>query len=225
MTPARFAKLRRVLATRQDSLTVLLDQVHKPHNVAAVVRTCDAVGISQVHAVSADRELARHHGISGGSRKWVRMHVHRALDAAVSALRAQDMQLVAAHPGPRCVDFRDIDYTRPTAVLLGAELWGVSEAGLAAADHHVRIPMVGMVASLNVSVAAAVILYEAQRQRADAGLYAPRSLDDPRMQARLFEWAYPRIAARCRAEGEPYPQLDADGAMLRAPGTRPGTGR
>jgi len=216
MTPERYRKLCRVLAHRQDTLSVLLDSVHKPHNIAAVVRTCDAVGVGRIHAVSSDPEFAHHHGISGGSRKWVETEVHADLDAAAAALRRDGMQIVAAHPGPECVDFRAVDYTRPTALLMGAERWGVSAPGLAQADRQVRIPMVGMVASLNVSVAAAVLLYEVQRQREAAGMYAPRELSSPALQARLFEWAYPRIAARCRREHRPYPPLRPDGSIAAA---------
>ncbi len=218
MTPRRYAKLKALLAARQPDLTVLLDHVHKAHNIAAVVRTCDAVGIGEVHVtVPEERRLERHHGISGGSRKWVRLHAHHRVDEMLETARQAGQQIVAAHPADNCVDFRNIDYTRPTALLMGAELWGVSDAGLAQADHHISIPMAGMVASLNVSVAAAVILYEAQRQREAAGHYA-RPFDECAHAATLFELAYPRLAVRFRAAGEAYPRLQVDGRL--PPGTQ-----
>jgi tRNA (guanosine-2'-O-)-methyltransferase len=97
---------------------------------------------------------------------------------------------------------------------MGAELHGVSPAGLARADEHVVIPMVGMVHSLNVSVATALILYEAQRQRALAGMYDRSRLDADAFRRVLFAWAYPLLAARLDAEGRAYPPLDEDGEIL-----------
>ncbi len=217
MTPERYGKLKALLARRQPDLTVLLDHVHKAHNIAAVVRTCDAVGIGTVHVTAPEGRLERHHGISGGSRKWVRIELHRRVEDMLAGARAAGLQIVAAHPGEACVDFRAIDYTRPTALLMGAELWGLSETGLALADRQVSIPMAGMVASLNVSVAAAVILYEAQRQRDAAGAYQ-RPFDEHLHADRLFELAYPRLATRFRSAGEPYPRLLPDGRL--PPGTQ-----
>ncbi|MCC5862353.1 MAG: tRNA (guanosine(18)-2'-O)-methyltransferase TrmH [Gammaproteobacteria bacterium] len=218
MTPQRYEKLKALLASRQPDLTVLLDHVHKAHNIAAVVRTCDAVGIGEVHVtVPEERRLDRHHGISGGSRKWVDVHTHSRVEDMLATARQAGQQIVAAHPGEHCVDFRSLDYTRPTALLMGAELWGVSTPGLAEADHHISIPMAGMVASLNVSVAAAVILYEAQRQREAAGRYA-RPFDPAAHADTLFELAYPRLAVRFRAAGKAYPRLRPDGRL--PPGTQ-----
>jgi tRNA (guanosine-2'-O-)-methyltransferase len=126
------------------------------------------------------------------------------------------MRVYAAHFSPQAVDFRDVDYTAPTVVLMGAELWGVSDAGADAADGHISVPMAGLVASLNVSVAAAVILFEAQRQREAAGFYDQPQLDPERYRRLLFEWLHPRLAARCRELGEAYPALDADGDPIRS---------
>lgn len=212
MTPQRYRRIRTMLANRQPDLTVLLDHVHKPHNIHAVLRTCDAVGIGEMHVTVRDGRLNPHDGIAGGSRKWVDMHLHAELPAMLRIARNAGMQIIAAHPGEGCVDFRAVDYTQPTALLMGAELWGISRSGLAAADQHISIPMAGMVASLNVSVAAAVILYEAQRQRQAAGMYGC-TRGDEHLRERLFELAYPRLAARCRSRGEAYPALREDGSL------------
>ena len=216
MTPQRFHKLKAVLARRQPDLTVLADDVHKSHNISAVLRTCDAVGVHRLHAVSPSGELRRHHMVSSGSRRWVDIVIHPSVGAAVAALRAQDWRLVAAHPGA-LTDYRAVDYTRKTAVVLGAELDGLAPRLLEAADDTVAIPMEGMVASLNVSVAAALILYEAQRQRRAAGLYAASRLPAAEYRATLFEWAYPEIAARCRGRGIAYPALTDDGLLTENP--------
>lgn len=213
MRPERFHRLERILARRQPDLTVLMDRIHKPHNLMAVVRTCDAVGIGQVHAVPAE-DYQPGGRTSMGASRYVRVREHPTLEAALAALRESDMTVVAAHPGADAVDYRALDYTRPTALLLGTELDGLSPDALAAADRTVVIPMRGAVASLNVSVAAAIILYEAERQRASAGSYDRPLPDDDATRRTLFEWAYPRIADLCRRRGVAYPEVDADGRIL-----------
>lgn len=214
MTPRRFHRLCTILDHRQCDLTVLMDNVHKPHNVSAVVRTADAVGILDLHAVSPQSQFSARHGSAKGSGRWVRIFTHATHAAAAATLKARGMQIVAAHLDTSAVDFRTIDYTRPTAVLLGSELDGVDAAAARWADRLVLIPMLGAVASLNVSVAAAVILYEAQRQRAAAGMYQRPSIDPATRASVLFEWAYPRLADFCRKKRLAYPRLDEDGAIL-----------
>jgi len=215
MTPKRYAKLRGVLGRRQPDLTVPLDNVHKTHNFSAIVRSCDAVGAFEAHAVWPDPKLKPNHMSSGGTGKWVRVRVHPDLDTAVSALRENGLQIVAAHLDEDALDFRQVDYTRPTAILLGAELDGVSDAGLRHADVRVAVPMAGMVDSLNVSVAAAILLFEAQRQREAAGLYDHSRLDAEVYARTLFEWCHPQVAAHCRKNNRPYPALDENGDILK----------
>ncbi len=213
-TPRRFHHLRRVLDRRQPDLTVLMENVHKPHNLAAVLRTCDAVGVFEAHAVTPEATLPTLHGaVSSSAGKWLPVRPWSALAPACDHLRGAGFQLVAAHPAPGAVDFRSVDYTRPTAIVLGQEKEGVTAEAVARADRLVVIPMLGMVPSLNVSVAAAVILFEAQRQRAAAGLYESSRLDPERYRATLFEWAHPLHAERCRAAGMPYPPLDEEGGV------------
>ncbi len=215
MTPERFAKLKAVLDRRQPDLTVLAEDVHKSHNISAIVRTCDAVGVAELHAVSPGGEFTRHRMISGGSRKWVRTCVHGDIGEAIRQLKGIGFQIVAAHFSGVSVDYRRCDFTRPTALLLGAELVGVSPRAAALADQQVFIPMRGHVQSLNVSVAAAVILYEAARQREAAGLYDSCRMDPVVYREFLFEWAYPAAARHCRARGIAYPALDAEGFIAR----------
>ena len=217
MTPERFAKLKQALARRQPDLTVLADGVHKPHNVSAILRTCDAIGIHRLHAISPDGAIRRHHMMAGGSRRWVEVVTHSSVADAATGLRAAGWQLAAAHAEHGARDYRDVDYTQRIAVIFGAELYGPSEQALEHADLSIRIPMHGLVESLNVSVAAAVILFEAERQRREAGLYDRSRLDPEEFESTLFEWAYPDIARRCRARDLPYPPLADDGALLGNP--------
>lgn len=214
MRPERFRRLRQVLARRQPDLTVLMDRVNKPHNFSAIVRNCDAVGVLEAHAVLPERGLELYHATSAGTRKWMRLITHADVGSAVAHLKARGFTLLAAHPADDAVDFRQVDYTRPTAFLMGAELYGVSDAGLELADRHVVIPMMGMVHSLNVSVATALLLYEAQRQRATAGMYDGVRLEGSEFRRTLFTWTHPELAARLDSVGHPYPPLDEDGAIL-----------
>lgn len=217
MRPQRFHRLRDVLSRRQPDLTVLMDRVNKSHNFSAILRNCDAAGVLDVHVVPPERGLDLHHGTSAGTKKWLGVHRHEDIEAAVGHLRARGFQLVAAHPAEGAVDFREVDYTRPTAIVMGAELHGVSDEALAAADSLVVVPMLGMVHSLNVSVATALLLYEAMRQREAAGMYDASRLAPEEFSERLFEWAYPTLARKRRSEGRPYPPLDADGNLPRSP--------
>lgn len=213
--PRRFARLRAALAQRQPDLTVLMDGVHKGHNLSAIVRTCDAVGVAAVHAVPVPggKPVRLGKKPTAGARKWIEVVWHRSGEAAVAALRAAGFQIVVADVAADAEDFRALDYTRPTAFAVGGELEGLTAAVRDGADARVRIPMRGLVESLNVSVATGILLFEAERQRAAAGLYdAPRYSPED-FARRLFEWAYPTAAKRLQAAGLPYPPLGADGSF------------
>lgn len=211
MSPERFERIKQVLALRQPDLTLCMDQVHKGHNLSAAVRTADAVGIHEVHGVFPETGVRMRPHTAGGSLNWVKVHRHRTIQDAVAALRTQGMQIVVTNLSEQAKDFRDIDYTKPTALLVGQELQGISQEALDLADHQVVIPMLGMVQSLNVSVASALILYEAQRQRQLAGLYQHCRLPEAEQQRLLFERGYPQLAQQCKRKGLPYPSIDAAG--------------
>jgi tRNA (guanosine-2'-O-)-methyltransferase len=216
MRPERFRRLREVLARRQPDLTVLMDRVNKAHNLSAILRSCDAVGVLEAHAVAHEPGLEAHHATSAGTKKWVAVTRHARVEDAIAHLRGRGFFVLAAHPSVGALDYSEADYTRPVAITLGAELEGVSERALELADAHVTIPMVGMVHSLNVSVASALLLFEAYRQRSAAGMYAESRLDPEAFEQRLFEWAYPTLARSRRERGLPYPRLDADGQIVPA---------
>ncbi len=216
MTPERWARLHQVLDRRQPDLTVLLENVHKPRNFHAIVRTADAVGVMQAFAVTPLGPLRRHSFVAAGSDRWVGIETFGATREGAAAVREQGFRIVAAHPTDRARDFREVDYTQPTALLLGQEKFGLTEEGEAAADELVKIPMLGMVSSLNVSVAAALILFEAQRQRQEAGLYNQPRIDEATRRRLLFEWAYPELADYCRRRGRVYPALTAEGELAES---------
>jgi tRNA (guanosine-2'-O-)-methyltransferase len=213
-TPKRFHRLRAVLDRRQPDLTVLLEDVQVPRNLAAILRSCDAVGVFEAHAVWLGGRLKISRPASGGNRKWLPVSKFRTLAAAIEHLKGQGLHVLAAHPAPQAIPFREVDYTLPTALLLGNEDNGLTEEALASADAVVTIPMEGMGTSLNVSVAAALILFEAQRQRRAAGFYDRPRLDPETYARTLFEWVYPEIARQCRRRGMPYLALGEEGEIL-----------
>jgi tRNA (guanosine-2'-O-)-methyltransferase len=216
MSPERYARICEMLATRQPDLTVCLEQVHKPHNVSAIIRTADAVGVHQVHAVWPTTRMRTLVSSAAGSNSWVDVKTHRTITDAVTHLKSQGMQILATNLSDRAVDFREVDYTRPTCILLGQEKTGITEEALRLADQDIVIPMIGMVQSLNVSVASALILYEAQRQRQNAGLYRrERSmLDEEEQQRLLFEGGYPVLANVAKRKKLSRPHIDEQGQVI-----------
>ncbi len=214
MNPERLARIRLMLSLRQPDLTVCLEQVNKAHNIAAIIRTCDAVGIHEMHTVWP-QELRENNRAAKGSHNWVKLNRYDSIAQAIAALKQQNMQILATNLSPRAVDFREIDYTKPTAILFGAEKYGISQEALALADQDIIIPMVGMAQSLNVSVASALVLYEAQRQRQQAGFYQRGCLLPYDEQQRLlFEGGYPRLSAFCQSKGLEYPVIGEIGEIL-----------
>lgn len=208
-----------MLALRQPDLTVCMEQVHKPHNVSAIIRTADAVGVHEVHAVWPGSRMRTMASAAAGSNSWVQVKTHPTISDAVSVLKAQGMQVLATNLSATAVDFREIDYTRPTCILMGQEKTGITEEALAFADRDIIIPMIGMVQSLNVSVASALILYEAQRQRQNAGMYnrAHSALDMSEQQRLLFEGGYPVLARVAKRKGLPYPLINDRGDIEASP--------
>lgn len=212
MTAERYKKIRDVLAKRQTDLTLLLEEVHKPHNVDAVIRSADAVGVHKVHAVW-ERNRAHRTGTAMGSHVWVKTQTHKSLAKAIDCLHQEDMQVLVTHLDEQSVDFRDIDYTKPTAILLGQEKTGATKEAVTFADHSIIVPMVGMVQSLNVSVAAALILFEAQRQRQLAGMYETSSISEEDVQELLFTRGFPVLYRECKRRKLPFPEIDEHGCI------------
>ncbi|MBW3166120.1 tRNA (guanosine(18)-2'-O)-methyltransferase TrmH [Ferrimonas balearica] len=216
MSPERLARINAMLDMRQPDLTICLEDVHKPHNLSAMIRTADAIGVPEVHAVFLGEDSRLRGGTATGSQQWVKVNRHQSIGDAVARMREQGMQVIATNLSEKAVDFRTIDYTKPTAILMGQEKTGISQEALALADHDVIVPMMGMVQSLNVSVASALLLYEAQRQRQAAGMYGQRRLDEAECQRLLFEGGHPIFARICRQKGLPYPRIDEEG-QIQAP--------
>ncbi len=202
ITDERRARIHAVAARRQLDLAVFMESVHKPHNLSAVARTCDAVGVMDVHAVPGESGLSAMRSASQGAHRWIRIHRHTEAGPPLEELAGKGYQRLAAHLSDEAVDFRTIDYTRPTVVVLGTEKFGLQEKTLEHCDRFVTIPMVGMAQSLNVSVAAAVILFEAQRQREAAGMYDSQAGDSDYRRALADEWMQREFDRRTRRAGQ-----------------------
>lgn len=188
-TERRKARLLQVLAHRQDDLTLVLANIHDPHNVSAIYRSCDAFGVSRVHLYYTDTPfpvLGRK--TSASARKWVESSRHKNAADLFGDLNARGMQILATSCEPGARPLRQWDFTRPTAVIMGNEHSGVAPDLLRQAHGSLYIPMYGMIQSFNVSVAAAIILAEAARQREGAGMYDSSRLSEAELEAKLEEW-------------------------------------
>ena len=166
VTEKRIQTLRAVLSRRQDDLHVVLDNVHDPHNASAVLRTCDGFGVGTVHRLSTDNsfpEISK--GVSGYTQKWLSLRDYRSTFDCIESLRSLGLRIVATHISRGSKSHLEIDWTIPTAVVLGNEHRGCTEDVVSMADEQVCVPMQGMAQSFNISVAAGVLLGEAWRQR------------------------------------------------------------
>ncbi len=160
----RRARLNGVFAARLGSVTLVMDAPHDPHNGAAVLRTCDAFGIPELHVVPRDETLLVVRTVAKGTERWVDVIDHASPAAAVASLSARDFTLVATHPEGTLLP-EDLAAIPRLALVLGNERDGIRAELQAHAQHTVRVPMRGFVESLNVSVAAAILLSAATRNR------------------------------------------------------------
>lgn len=189
LTEQRKSRLRSVLEKRQPDLTLVLNNIHDPHNVSAILRSCDAFGVFGIHLYyTKERFPALANSTSGSARKWITLERHREAGPMITALREQGMQIVGTGFGPRAKPLMEWDFTRPTAIILGNEHRGMDPDVKQHVPEELFIPMFGMVQSLNVSVAAATILYEAMRQRRAAGMYDHSAMNATRLEELYADW-------------------------------------
>ncbi|MFP4258547.1 MAG: TrmH family RNA methyltransferase [Desulfovermiculus sp.] len=188
-TDRRKNRIADVLNRRQPDLTLVMDNIHDPHNVSAVLRSCDAFGVGSVFLYYTDEEFPRPGRKSSASaQKWVSLEKFTRAEDLVSELKSRSMVLLGARFGPRAVPVHTHDLTLPAAIVLGNEHRGLSPELLSCLDGEVYIPMQGMVESLNVSVAGAIMLYEAWRQRSLRGMYDQPALDAQSLDQLFTLW-------------------------------------
>lgn len=190
ISPERAAKLGRALAQRQPTLTVVFENVHDPHNVSAVIRSCDAVGVLEAHGVYHGKQSFPTLGekSSASARKWVDVTLHSAIEPCYAHLRQQGFAIYTTHMDSSAVSLYDLDLTKPVALVFGNEHEGVTTDARALADGNFLVPMMGVVQSLNISVACAVSLFEAMRQRMQAGMYDVPQIDANQLSLLEGDW-------------------------------------
>jgi tRNA (guanosine-2'-O-)-methyltransferase len=185
----RVEKFRGVIDRRQPDLTIVVENVFDPHNVSAILRTCDAVGLLRIELLYTIEPFPKIGKKSSSSAaKWIERRKHRSIEGCFAMLRSEGYRILASRVAPESKSLYAMDLTAPTAIVLGNEHRGVSDEAAEMADALVGIPMMGMVESLNVSVAAAVFLYEALRQRTAAGLYGESRLGEAERGSLLDAW-------------------------------------
>ncbi len=188
-TERRRQKLKSVLSRRQPDLTVVMENIHDPHNVSAVLRSCDAVGIMQVELLYNVEKFPRLGKKSSSSaNKWLHIRKHTTVEECYATLRTEGFKIYATHLGSEALSLYDIDFTGKVALVFGNEHRGVTDEAARQADGNFIIPMVGMIQSLNISVACAVSLYEVMRQRLYKGDYATPKLSTADLDRLFEEW-------------------------------------
>ncbi len=191
-TEARIKRVHDVLSSRQPDLRVVFEELTNAHNASAVLRTCDAAGVLHVHFVSAAAtEFPINKAISTRADKWVELHPHRTIADCVKSLKAEGFQVAATCLSEDAIAYDMVDYTRPTAVIFGNESDGITPEALTLADVKIKIPMLGMVQSLNLSVSVGIILYEALRQRRARGFFESPRLSEKERAAIAGKWLSP----------------------------------
>jgi tRNA (guanosine-2'-O-)-methyltransferase len=195
MTPERRDRLLSVLNKRQNDLTVVLENVFDPHNISAVMRTCDAVGVQEVYVLNTKIPPHKKWGAksSSSAAKWLTVHQFADANACFEALRAKYSSILTTHLSPGASYVYDLDLTARVALVFGNEHSGVSEEIRDMADGNFIIPQVGIIRSLNISVACAVTLYEAYRQKQAAGHYSKPKLEGEMREGLLEEWGFENI--------------------------------
>lgn len=191
MTPQRKEKLSSVLAKRQTDITVVLENVFDPHNISAVMRTCDAVGIQDIYILNTKIPRHKKWGAksSSSAAKWLTVHQYDNAEQCFSVLRHHYSTILTTHLSSDAVGLYEINFTRPTALVFGNEHSGVSDEIRTLANGNFIIPQVGIIRSLNISVACAVTLYEAFRQKNAAGHYNRNDMESVMKQNLWKEWS------------------------------------
>ena len=213
--PRRFERIKNVLNCRMKNLTVLVEAVNKPHNLSAILRTCDAAGVFEANFISEKDKVKTFNSTAQGSQKWVKLNNHETTISAVSELKKKGFKLYGTTLNERSTDYRNFDYSENTCFVLGAEKWGLSDQLISKVDESIFIPMSGMVQSLNVSVAASILLFEAIRQRKSKSLLPLKGegLSTEEYDKTLFEWSYPELASIYRKSGNKYPKINQYGEI------------
>jgi tRNA (guanosine-2'-O-)-methyltransferase len=190
-SPERIEKVAKVLANKQIGLTVVLENIHDPHNIMAVMRSCDAVGIYEIHIIETvartwDPRIGKNS--SAGAKKWVKQNYYQSVDECYNQLRLEEKKILTTHMAEDSKNLYELDLTQNVALVFGNEHNGISEEALEKADGNFLIPQYGMIQSLNISVACAISVFEAGRQRLAAKMYDKPQFTDAEYNHLQEEW-------------------------------------
>lgn len=188
-TKERIEKVRKVLSLRQPDLRVVLEEVKNTHNASAVLRTCDAAGVLYLDVICSGPEpFPVNEAISTRAEKWIQVQFYSSASDCLSQLKKKGFKIAGTCLKGSSIPYTALDYTRPTALVFGNESEGISEEALSLADYKIKVPMIGMVQSLNLSVAVGIVLYEAMRQRLEKGFYKKRRLSSSEFSQFMKTW-------------------------------------
>ena len=168
MTPARRERFETILEYRTRYLCVVLENLTKPHNISAVMRSCDCFGVQDVHQIEQDCAAKVNKEITRGAHKWLTFHRWKQppcpTTACLRSLKQRGYRIVTATPHGAKKNLYELSIDTPTALLFGSEKKGVSAQALEMSDESITVPMVGFTESLNLSVCVALCLSELTRK-------------------------------------------------------------
>ena len=203
INPKRQQRIEDILSRKQPTLEVMLDNVSNSQNISAIIRSCDGVGVLNLYYSTPENlDLRIHKTITQGTHRWItreRIDTHEKI-TFLKAKQKEKFQIIVTHLAQDSISFSKVDYTKPTILVMGNEKDGVSQEVIDLADEVIIIPMRGMAQSLNVSVATALILYEASRQLENTGAYDTPQLSNEKRETIMKEWIY-RDTIRHRSKG------------------------
>ncbi len=190
MTNERRLRIESVLSKRQNDITIVLENVFDPHNISAVMRSCDAIGVQEIYVLNTKIPRHKKWGArsSSSAAKWLTIHQFDSTEECFKALRKKYATILTTHLSTDAVSLYELDLTQPVALVFGNEHSGVSEEIIKMADGNFIIPQMGMIRSLNISVACAVSLYEAFRQKEGAGHYRQQRLSGAEYSDLFHQW-------------------------------------
>jgi tRNA (guanosine-2'-O-)-methyltransferase len=189
-TKERIKKVKKVLSFRQPDLRIVLEEIRNTHNAHAVLRTCEAAGVLNVDIISNENFFPINEAISTRAEKWLNLHFYSSTSECLNKLKELGFKIAVTYLDEEAINYKDIDYTQPIAIVFGNESEGVSKEAVSLADWKIKIPMVGMVKSLNLSVAVGIILYEAFHQRWIKGFYNKRRLNNKEFNKFYKKWLF-----------------------------------
>jgi tRNA (guanosine-2'-O-)-methyltransferase len=195
LSAERNEKVSCVLAKRQAKITIVIENVGDPHNIAAVMRTCDAVGINEIYVLNTQSHKYNYFDeqTSASANKWVKVNQFQDVDECFKHLRARYKNIYSTHLSKNALNLYELNLTESIAFVFGNERKGITPQSLAYCDANFVIPQVGMISSLNISVACAITLYEAYRQKKIAGHYDTYQLNDAQEMEVLESWGLMKV--------------------------------